>query len=69
MPVSSKLPPLPRLPKGFVRWGKPRRGPIKSRPIEMGTYHVWTYNGPGSWETPRPLMGDSDNIYAIAYRK
>lgn len=61
------LPPLPRLPKGFVRWGKPRRGPLKS-PIKMGSYLVTEWDRPGKWETPRKLTGDSDNLYIIAYR-
>jgi len=61
------LPPLPRLPKGYVRWGKPRRGPLNG-PIEMGSYHITSWEGPGSWDKPRSLMGDAKNTYIIAYR-
>ena len=61
------LPKLPRLPRGFALWSKPRRGPLK-RKIEMGSYLVTNWEGPDQWETPRPLNGDTDNLYIIAIR-
>lgn len=61
------LPRLPRLPRGFARWSKPRRGPLK-RPVAMGSYLVTHWDRADEWETPRKLTGDSDNLYIIAIR-
>jgi hypothetical protein len=35
----------------------------------MGSYHITSREGPGSWEKPGSLIGNANNTYIIAYGK